>query len=59
MDRQGIRVQRRLQKFLLGRREFCKKGIHLYTTESETKSAFAEKNIHWLKNIIYKYLEEK
>ena len=40
--------------------KFCeKKGIHLYTTESETKSAFAERNIRPLKNIIYKYLEEK
>ena len=47
MDRQGIRVQRRFQK------------IHLCTTESETKSAFAERNIRSLKNIIYKYLEEK
>ena len=26
-----------------------KKGIHLYTTESETKSAFAERNIRSLK----------
>ena len=50
MDRQGIRVQRR---------KFCEKGIHLYTTENETKSAFAERNIRSLKNIIYKYLEEK
>ena len=41
-------------------KKFCeKKGIHLYTTESETKSAFAERNIRSLKNIIYKYLEEK
>ena len=39
---------------------FCeKKGIHLYTTESETKSAFAERNIRSLKNIIYKSLEQK
>ena len=36
-----------------------KKGIDLYTTENETKSAFAERNIRSLKNIIYKYLEEK
>ena len=41
-------------------KKFCeKKGIHLYTTQSETKSAFAERNIRSLKNIIYKYLEEK
>ena len=36
-----------------------KRGIHLYTTESETKSAFAESNIRPLKNINYKYLDEK
>ena len=41
-------------------KKFCaKKGTYLYTTESETKSAFAERNIRSLKNIIYKYLEEK
>ena len=41
-------------------KNFCgKKGIHLYTTESETKSAFAERNIRSLKNIIYNNLEEK
>ena len=41
-------------------KKFCeKKGIHLYTTESETKSAFAERSIRSLKKIIYKYLEEK
>ena len=41
-------------------KKFCeKKGIDLYTTENETKSAFAERNIQSLKNIIYKYLEEK
>ena len=40
-------------------KKFCeKKGIHLYTTENESKSAFAERNIRSLKNIIYKYLEE-
>ena len=39
---------------------FCEnKKIHLYTTENETKSAFAERNIRSLKNIIYRYLEEK
>ena len=39
---------------------FCgKKGIHMYTTESETKSCFAERNIRSLKALIYKYLEEK
>ena len=40
--------------------QFCKrKGIDTYTTNSETKSSFAERNIRSLKNIIYKYLEEK
>ena len=39
---------------------FCKqRGIETYTTQSETKSAFAERNIRSLKNIIYKYLEDK
>ena len=41
-------------------KKFCeKKGIHIYTTENETKSAFAERNIRSLKNIFYKYLEKK
>ncbi len=31
-----------------------KQGIEIYHTESETKSAFAERNIRSLKNIIYK-----
>ena len=35
------------------------KGIEMYSTHSETKSAFAERNIRSLKNIIYKYLEDK
>ena len=40
-------------------KKFCeKKEINLYTTENETKSAFAERNIRSLKNIIHKYLEE-
>ena len=40
-------------------KKFCeKKEIYLYATENETKSAFAEKNIRSLKNIIHKYLEE-
>ena len=52
LDRQGIRVKGEFKKF-------CeKKEIHLYTTENETKSAFAERNIRSLKNIILKYLEE-
>ncbi len=36
-----------------------KRGIEIYHTESETKSAFAKRNIRSLKNIIYKYLELK
>lgn len=34
-----------------------KENISIYSTESETKSAFAERNIRSLKNIIYKHLE--
>ena len=34
-------------------------GIETYTTQSETKSAYAERNIRSLKNIIYKHLEHK
>ena len=38
----------------------CKnKRIHLYSTHSEKKSAFAERNIRSLKNLIYRYLEDK
>ena len=36
-----------------------KKGIKTYSTESEKKSAFTERNICSLKNLIYKYLEDK
>ena len=39
--------------------ELCvRKGIKTYTTQSETKSAFAERNIRSLKGIIYKHLEK-
>ena len=34
-------------------------GMLTYTTQSETKSAFAERNIRSLKNIFYKYFEHK
>ena len=35
-------------------KNFCdKKDIHLYTTENETKSAFAERNIRSLKKTLY------
>ena len=41
-------------------KDLCNKpGIHLYSTFSEKKSAFAERNIRSLKNIIYRLLEEK
>ena len=33
-------------------------AIHLYSTFSEKKSVFAERNIRSLKNIIHRYLEE-
>ena len=38
----------------------CQKNdIEVYKTFSEKKSAFAERNIRSLKNLIYKYLEDK
>ena len=41
-------------------KQLCvKRGIHPYSTNSETKSAMAERNIRSLKNIIYKYIEFK
>ena len=47
-------------EFLGAFKALCNKsGIHLYSTFSENKSAFAEKNILSLKNIIYRNLEEK
>ena len=36
-----------------------RKGIHLSSTHSEKKSVFAERNIRSLKNLIYRYLEDK
>ena len=36
-----------------------RRNIEIYQTFNEKKSAFAERNIRSLKNIIYKYLEEK
>lgn len=39
--------------------QFCgKRGIDTYTTNSETKSAFAERNIRSLKFIIWRYMHE-
>ena len=35
-----------------------KKNIHIYSTHSEKKSAFAERNIRSLKSLMYKYLEK-
>ena len=47
-------------EFLGAFKTLCnKRGIHLYITFSKKKSAFAERNIRSLKNIIYRYLEEK
>ena len=47
-------------EFLGAFKDLCnKRGIHLHSTFSEKKSAFAERNIRSLKNIIYRYLEEK
>ena len=49
-----------VDEFLGAFKDLCnKRGIHLYSTFSEKKSAFAERNIRSLKNIIYRYLEEK
>ena len=40
--------------------EICgQKEIYTYKTESETKSAFAERNIQSLTYFVYKYLEHK
>ena len=48
------------KEFLGAFESLCEKGgIHFYCTFSEKKSAFAERNIRSLKNIIYRYLEEK
>ena len=33
-------------------------GIHVYSTMSETKAAFAERTIRSLKNILYRYMED-
>ena len=38
---------------------FCsQKGIQIYSTRSETKSALAERNIRSLKSLIFKYMHE-
>ena len=47
-------------EFLGAFKALCtERGFHLYSTFSEKKSAFAERNIRSLKNIIYSYLDEK
>ena len=47
-------------EFLGAFKQLCtKRGNHLYSTFSEKKSAFAERNIRSLKKIIHRYLEEK
>ena len=33
-------------------------GIHIYSTMSETRAAFAERTIRSLKNILYRYMED-
>ena len=41
-------------------KKFCGcKGVATYTTNCEVKSAFAERNFRYLKNIVYKHLENK
>ena len=48
------------KEFLGAFKQLCnKRGFHLYSTFSAKKSAFAERNIRSLKEIIYRYLEEK
>ena len=40
--------------------KFCKaERIQIYSTMSETKAAFAERTIRSLKNILYRYMEDK
>ena len=40
-------------------KKFCRaEGIETYSTMSETKAAFAERTIHSLKNILYRYMED-
>ena len=45
-------------EFLGALKQLCtKRGIQLYSTYSEKKSALAERNIRSLKKIIHRYLE--
>ena len=48
------------KEFLGDFKNFCEDvGIVVYHTNSETKAAYAERVIRSLKNVIYRYLEEK
>lgn len=41
-------------------KSYCEKeSIEIYSTNSETKSAFAERNIRSLKSLLYKFMHEK
>ena len=40
-------------------KKFCAaEWIHVYSTMSETKAAFAERTIRTLKNTLYRYMED-
>ena len=40
-------------------KKLCKaEGIQIYSTMSETKAAFAERTIRFLKNVLYRYMED-
>ena len=64
---QMITKQKRPQKIWVDKRKhfsgedkkFCnRKRIKIYSTMSETKAAFAERAVHSLKNILYRYIED-
>ena len=64
---QMITKQKRPQTFWVEKRKefssefqnFCnREGIQIYSTISETKAAFAERAIHSLKNVLYRYIED-
>ena len=41
-------------------KKLCKaEGIQIYSTKSETKAAFAERTMRSLRNILYRYMEDK
>ena len=37
---------------------YSAEGIQIYSTRKETKAAFAERTIHSLKNILYRYIDD-